>query len=72
MAEQRGPAQPSGGIAEDAVGTPSTAVVHCQPQGAMLGIAETNPFSDIVIVLLRRDEADVGFAIRSPPAQATK
>ena len=59
-------------MAEEAVGTLSTAVVHCQPPGAVLGSADPNPFSDIVIVLLRRDEADVGFAIRSSPAQATK
>jgi hypothetical protein len=49
----------------------ATAVDHCQPRGATRGITVTNPSPDIVIVLLRRDEADVGFAIRSPPAQAT-
>src|SRR4051794_19990736 len=50
----------------------ATAVDHCQPRGADRGNASTNPFPDIVIVLLRRDESDVGFATRSPPAQATK
>src|ERR1700712_4712404 len=50
----------------------ATAVDHCQPRGADRGNASTNPFPDIVMTLLRRDESDVGVATRSPPGQATK
>jgi hypothetical protein len=59
-------------IAATTVTQLATAVDHCQPRGAAFGNVPTNPFPDIVIVLLRRDESDVGFATRSPPAQATK
>ena len=59
-------------IAATTVTQLATAVDHCQPRGADRGIVPTNPFPDIVMTLLRRDESDVGFATRSPPAQATK